>query len=70
MGDCMMFISKLVLCQYCKPFFEVIYTLKTLAFHWEFWLVCRIGQQPVPKLLSYEFPFQQRTAKAGSIPHQ
>ena len=30
MGDCMMFASKLALCRYCKPFCEVMYTLKTL----------------------------------------
>ena len=30
MGDCMMFTSKSVLCQYCKPFFEVICTLETI----------------------------------------
>jgi hypothetical protein len=32
------------------------------------WLAHAIDQQPVPKLLSYRFPFQQGPAKSGSIP--
>jgi hypothetical protein len=59
MGGCMMFTNKLVLCQYCKPFFEAIYMVKILAFHRVFELAYEIDQQPVPKLLSYRFSFQQ-----------
>jgi len=32
------------------------------------WLAHKIVQQPVPKLLSDRFPFQQGPAKSGSIP--
>jgi hypothetical protein len=32
MGDCMMFTSKLVLCQYCKLFFKAMYAHEILAF--------------------------------------
>ena len=32
LGDCMMFTNELVLCQYCKPIFEALYSHKTLAF--------------------------------------
>jgi hypothetical protein len=32
MGDCMMFTDKLVLCQYCKPVFEAMFSHETLDF--------------------------------------
>jgi hypothetical protein len=41
---------------------------KILAFHRLFEPANKTVQQPVPKLLSYKFPFQQGPAKSGSIP--
>jgi len=43
----MMFTNKLVLCQYCEPFFDAMYMIKILAFHRAFELMHEIVQQPV-----------------------